>query len=133
MVDWGTQADLLHCNPKFWGRPRYDFIIANIPPQGQVFAKLILLFTSTTSTHVHPLTLVQALDQQPRSGIVKDVDRKLSIYRWHLRPQSRCEIITMHSIICGALLVPDTKYTGDHFVVDTVDADMFLRVKRMYS
>ena len=133
MVDWSVQADLLRCNPKFWGRPRYDFVMVNHPSRGQVFAKLVCLFTSTVGTCVYPLALVQALDRQLRSGTVKAIDKKLSIYRWHLRPRDRCEIITVRSIVRGALLVPDMKYSGDHFVINTVDADTFLRMQRMHS
>lgn len=126
MIDLSTQEDLLRCNPEFWGRPRYDFIIVNLPSQGQMFAKLVCLFTCTMGTHMHSLALVQSLDYRPHSGSVKDIDRKLSIYRWNLRPQNRCEIIPVHGIVCGALLIPDTRYSGDHFVVNTVDTDMFL-------
>ena len=132
-IDWGTQVDLLRCNPKFWGHPRYDFIIADLQPRGQVFAKLVCLFTYTIGKSVHPLALVQALDRQPRSGDVRNIDKKLSIYRWNLRPRNRCEIISIHNIVRGALLIPDSIYSGDHFVVDTIDADMFLRVKQMHS
>lgn len=133
MVDWGTKTDLLHCNPKFWNRPRYDFVIANLPSRGQVFVQLVFLFTCHVGTSIHPLALVQALDSRPRSRTVKDTDKKLSIYRWNLRARNRCEIIPIHSIVCGAVLIPDTRYAGDHFVVDTLDADMFLRIKLMYS
>ena len=134
MVDWSTKADLLRCNLVFWGRPRYDFVILDLgPPRGQVFAKFVSLFTCTVGTRVHPLALVQALDHRPRSGTVKDTDRKLTIYRWNLRHRSRCELVPLVSVVRGALLISDPRYSGDYFVVDTVDADMFLRVKRMHS
>ena len=87
----------------------------------------------TVGACVHPLALVQSLDHQPRSGPVPDVNEKLSLYRWNLRPRNHCEIIPVHSIVRGALLTPDTKYSGDHFVVNTVDTDMFLQVKHMHS
>ena len=133
MVDLSIQQDLLRCNPDFWGDPRYDCVIVNLPPRGQTFAKLVCLFTCTVSACVHPLALVQSLDHRPRSGPVRDVDEKLSLYRWNLQPRNRCEIIPVHSIVHRVLLTPDTKYSGDHFVVNTVDADMFLRVKHMHS
>jgi hypothetical protein len=133
MVDWSTQTDLLRCSPQFWGRPRYDFIITNHPTRGQVFARLVCLFTCTVGARVHPLALVQTMDRQPRSGPVRETDKKLSIYRWNLRARNRCELISVHTIVRGALLIPDAIYSGDHFVVDTIDADMFLRVKKMRS
>ena len=39
----------------------------------------------------------------------------------------------MNCIVRGAVLVADMKYAGDYFVIDTLDEDMFLRVKSMYS
>jgi hypothetical protein len=132
MIDWSTQVDLLRCNPKFRGEARYDFVIVDLPPRGKVFAKLVCLFTCAVGTCVHPLALVQALERQPRSGSVRDTDRKLSIFRWTIRARNRCEIVPVRNIIRGALLVSDTKYSGDYFIVDTVDADMFLRVKQMH-
>ena len=133
MVDLSIGQDLLRCNPDFWGRPRYDYVIVNLSPRGQTFAKLISLFMCTVGICVHPLALVQSLDHRPRSGPVWDIDKKLSLHRWNLRPQSRCEIIPVRSIVRGALLIPDANYSGDHFVVDTVDTDMFLRIKHMHS
>jgi hypothetical protein len=82
---------------------------------------------------VHPLALVQALDRHPRTGDVRNTDKKLSILRWNLRLRTRCEIVPVDSIVRGAVLIPDTKYAGDYFVVDTLDADMFLRARVMHS
>jgi len=126
MVDWGTKTDLLRCNPKFWNRPRYDFVIADLPSRGRVFARLVFLFTYQVGASVHPLALVQALDHHPRDGLVRATDKKLSIYRWNIRARDRCEIIPVGNIVRGAVLISDTKYAGDHFVVDTLDTDMFL-------
>ena len=39
----------------------------------------------------------------------------------------------MNCIVRGAVLVADTKYVGDYFVIDMLDEDMFLRVNSMYS
>ena len=133
MVDWTTGTDLLRCNPKFWNRPRYDFAIVDLPSRGQVFVQLVFLFTCQVGASVYPLALIQALERHPRHGAVRDTDKKLSIYRWNIRARSRCEIIPVRSIMRGAALIPDSKYAGDYFVVDTLDADMFLRVKAMYQ
>ena len=46
-------------------------------------------------------------------------------------PHGRCEVIPLDYIVRGAVLVGDTKYAGDYFVIDTLDADMFLRVKKL--
>jgi hypothetical protein len=95
--------------------------------------RLVFLFTYKVGTSVHPLALVQALDRHPCTGDVRNIDKKLSILRWNLRPQTRCEVVPIDTIVCGAVLIPDMKYAGDYFVVDTLDADMFLRVKVMRS
>ena len=133
MVDWATKTDLLRCNPEFWGHPRYDFVIADVAPRGQVFARLVFLFTCQVSANVHALALVQTLESNRHHGVVRDTDKKLSIYRWNIHARSRCEIIPVHSIVCGAVLISDTKYASDYFVVDTLNADMFLRVKAMHQ
>ena len=133
MVDWVTGTDLLRCNPKFWNRPRYDFAIVDFLSRGQVFVQLVFLFMCQVGASVYSLALVQALERHPRRGAIKDIDKKLSIYRWNIRARSRCEIIPLCSIVRGALLIPDNKYVGDYFVVDTLDANMFLRVKAMYQ
>ena len=59
------------------------------------------------------------------------IDRSLSIRRLHMRPRNQCEVIPLHSIIRGALLVADPKYKDDYFVIDTIDDDMYLRVMGM--
>ena len=71
------------------------------------------------------------LEQGSRDAETRRIDRSLSIYRWHMRPRSQCEVIPLHNITRGALLVSDPKYKGDYFVIDTVDDDMYLRVMDM--
>ena len=132
MVDWTTKTDFLRCNPKFWNHPRYDFAIANFPSQRQVFVHLVCLFTYQVGSSIHPLALVQALEKHPRQGAIRGNDKKLSIYRWKMHARSRCEIIPVDSLVRGAVLVSDKNYADDYFVIDTLDADMFLRVKALY-
>ncbi|KAG1795405.1 uncharacterized protein HD556DRAFT_1442247 [Suillus plorans] len=55
------------------------------------------------------------------------MDQELRLTRLRARPASLSEFITLHSIICGALLIPDFAHDGDYFLVDTVDTDMFLQ------
>ena len=133
MVDWTTKTDFLRCNPNFWGHPRYDFAITNSSSQGKVFVHLVFLFTYQVGSSIHPLALVQALEKHPRPGTTKGIDKKLSIHRWNIHARNRCEVIPMDHLIRGAVLVPDDKYAGDHLVIDTLDADMFLRVKALHQ
>ena len=55
----------------------------------------------------------------------------LSIRRWQIRARNRCEVIPLHCVVRGAVLVEDSKHKGDYFVIDALDADMFLRVPQM--
>ena len=50
-----------------------------------------------------------------------------------MRAWSWCEIIPVDSLICVAVLVSDTKFASDYFVIDTLDADMFLQVKTLHQ
>lgn len=129
MVDWHIKTDYLRCNPKFHGRPRYDFIIAHLP-QGRVFAQLVFVFVCRVNEQNYRLALIQPLDKMSRAS-TKTVDKGLSIYRWHIRARNRCEVIPLDHIVRGAVLVKDTKFSGDYFVIDTLDDDMYLRVKNL--
>ena len=55
-------------------------------------------------------------------------DKDLGLYRLQLKAK-RYEIISLNSVVRGALLVPDSENPGQYLVVDTVDSDMFLRMK----
>jgi hypothetical protein len=130
MVDWHIKTDYLRCSPEFSGRPRYDFIIAD-RPQGRIFAQLVFVFICQVNGRDYHLALVQPLEKHSRPA-TRRVDKNLSIYRWHIRARNRCEVIPLDHIVRGAVLVADTNYKGDFFVIDTLDEDMFLRVKNMY-
>jgi len=129
IVDWRTKTDYLRCSPKFSGRPRYDFVIAN-RPQGRIFAQLVFVFICQVNGHDYHLALIQPLEKVTRPN-TRSLDRGLSIFRWHIRARNRCEVIPLDCIVRGAVLVADTRYKGDYFIVDTLDEDMFLRVKVM--
>ncbi|KAG2156018.1 uncharacterized protein EDB93DRAFT_1239132 [Suillus bovinus] len=59
-----------------------------------------------------------------------DASPYLQLTHLHARPAASSEFITLHSIIRGALLVPDFDNNGDYFLVDYTDTDMFLRIQR---
>ena len=129
MVDWRIKTDYLRCNPMFNERPRYDFAIAD-RPQGRVFVRLVLVFMCRVDEREYYFALVQSLEKKIRQNM-RPVDRSLSISRWHIRPRNRCEVIPLDCIVRGAVLVADTKYVGDYFVIDMLDKDMYLRVNSM--
>jgi len=58
------------------------------------------------------------------------VDRDLHLRRFRSHPHISAEFIPLQSIICGALLVPDFSHSGDFFLVDHINGDMFIRAQR---
>ncbi|KAI6155058.1 hypothetical protein BKA82DRAFT_4326433 [Pisolithus tinctorius] len=105
-VDWCQYMDYLHCHPNFHGHPRYDCVLIKTQ-QKDIFGRLILLFQC--------------------------VDKHLNFWRVCKQPRMSSEIISVHSIICGALLYPDHTRPGKYLVVDMVDTDMFLHVQMMHK
>lgn len=100
----------------------------------QVFAKLIYIFTYTVGESQYPLALVQMLDQpldQCQTTSIR-IDRDLGFYRVWAKPRNSCEFIPIRSIVRGALLFDAFEGEGESLVVDTVDADMYLRVKQLF-
>ncbi|KAJ7798068.1 hypothetical protein B0H14DRAFT_2389063, partial [Mycena olivaceomarginata] len=98
----------LRCNPSFHNLAQYNAALVK-------------------TTQAHPFALVQALDVGIHQRYTKD--QLLSLYCVRQCEREKCEFISVHSIICGALLVPNFEIKGDHLVVDIVDADMYFRVK----
>ena len=100
------------------------------PLRGYAFAQLAFVFVCRVDGQDYRLALVQPLDKSSRSS-TKKVDKELTIYRWQIRARTRCEVIPVDFIVRGAVLVKDPKFNGDYFVIDTLDEDMFLRIKRL--
>lgn len=125
MVDWRVSTDRLRCNESFFGHERRDHVLIQSGHRN-FFACLLHLFQVTLGTQTHALAYVKSYSRPP--GSLRRKDKDLGLYRLRLNP-NRYEIVSLESVIRGALLVPDSDNAEDHFVVDTVDADMFLRMK----
>lgn len=78
----------------------------------------------------HPFALVQPLDA-PR-GPLKRKDKLLRFNRVCAKPRKSSEIVSAHSIIRGAVLVPDFDTAGEFLVFDVLDTDMSRRLKGLY-
>ena len=77
------------------------------------------------------IAYVQALDALIETrGQWKDID--LGLYRLRVRQISQCEFIPVEAIVRGALVIENPNERGEYFVVDTIDTDMFLRVRELY-
>ncbi|KAG1773661.1 hypothetical protein EV702DRAFT_1181089 [Suillus placidus] len=103
LVDWKQYTDYLRCNPRFFNAPRFDWVFIRTQ-NGVILGHLVFLF---------------------QCAIGND---------FRAQPRTKAEFFSVRSIICGALLVQDSGGNPlDYFVVDTMDTDMFLRVREMHQ
>ncbi|KAG1888189.1 hypothetical protein F4604DRAFT_1877352 [Suillus subluteus] len=110
-VDWKTATDYLRCNPSFYGCEKRDCALIRTHDKDgndqNIFVRLLFMFKYV-------------------------VDWDLCFTHLRARPAALSEFISIHSIIRGALLVPDYDSDTDFFVVDYMDTDMFLRSRRKF-
>ncbi|KAG1841300.1 hypothetical protein DFJ58DRAFT_718174 [Suillus subalutaceus] len=124
---WKLATDYLRCSSSFHDNECRDCALIRTQDKDghdkYIFVKLLFVFKLTVCNCTLDLALVLPMDASPH----------LRLTRLHARPAALSEFVTLHSIIRGALLVPDFGNHGDYFLVDYVDTDMFLRVKRNLS
>ncbi|OSD08233.1 hypothetical protein PYCCODRAFT_1357246 [Trametes coccinea BRFM310] len=125
LADWRMTTDMVRCNPIFFGHPRYDCVL--VQAATQFFARLIITFTCKVGDSLQPLALIQPFDRL--AGPPSRTDLDLGFLRVRERPRRRSEFISLHSLLRGALLVPDFGKDRDYLVHDLVDSDMFLRMR----
>lgn len=127
-VDWQQHTDYLRCNPQFFNAPRFDcvFIQTN---NNIILGRLVFLFECAVGNDLFPLALTHPFDAPTGPWLRKD--KQLNLFRVRAQPQTRVEFFSVRSIIRGALLVQDGN-SLDYLVVDTVDTDMFLRVREIH-
>ncbi|KAJ7727715.1 hypothetical protein B0H16DRAFT_1665589 [Mycena metata] len=126
LSDWTPTADYLRCNPKFQGHPRYDCVLVKTT-QKAIFAQLIYLFSCMVEGKSHPFTLILPFDAP--AGPTRRKDRLLRFRRVRAKARKVTEFISVHSIIRGAVLVPDFDKAGEFIVFDVLDGDISLRLK----
>lgn len=125
LVDWKPTTDRLRCNESFYGSERHDHVIVQ-SKDGHFFACLLHLFEVTVGEQSHALAYVKSYCRPP--GSIRRKDKDLGLYRLQLKAK-RYEIISLESLVRGALLAPDPDNPEEYLVVDTIDGDMFLRMK----
>ena len=128
MVDWRLRRDLLRCNSKFFGSPRYDCVMIKTEHQ-PFFARLIYMFRCKVGGTELSLALIHPYDVG--IGVRRRQDLDLELWRVRAKPRSSSEFIFVESVIRGAALASDPEAVGDYFVMDTIDTDMFLRMKAL--
>ncbi|KAG1863490.1 hypothetical protein C8R48DRAFT_748092 [Suillus tomentosus] len=131
IVDWRVHRDLLRCNPKFYGSPRYDCVMVKTADK-PFFARLVYMFTCSIGGTDFPLALIHPYDVNI-AGTRRRRDDDIGLWRVRAKPRSSSEIISVRSIIRGAALANDPETAGDYFVIHTVDTDIFLRVKALQA
>ncbi|KAL1672401.1 hypothetical protein EV122DRAFT_224743, partial [Schizophyllum commune] len=143
-VDWRLTRDYLRCNPDFYTRPRFDYVLLSreqvMKTRGQsagrdqgrnadpfVLAQLLYVFTCTIDGEDYPVALVQALDA-PRGHTTKK-EKDLGLIRRRARPRKESEFISLHSIVRGAVAIQDLdcQEQDEYFLYNYLDFDMFLR------
>ncbi|KAG2350216.1 hypothetical protein BDR05DRAFT_942722 [Suillus weaverae] len=130
-VDWKLTTDYLQCNLNFHGCKHRDCaLIHTLDKDGidkNIFVWILFMFKFMVSNHTFELALVLPMDAP--TGSRRSVDRDLGLTRLQARSLASSEFISLQSIICGALLVPDDDHDGDFFLVDLINMDMFLHAK----
>ncbi|KAF8263167.1 hypothetical protein EI94DRAFT_1598647 [Lactarius quietus] len=124
LEDWTEGRDIMRCNASFHGEPRFDCVIIHDDAPGLSVARLRDLL---------------------RCSLPSGEEIDLALVRWfsrsHWKPKtvwSGCRVlnedvesslVTMDYVLRGALLCPVSQHKNEkaHYIIDTVDADMFLR------
>ncbi|KAH0826712.1 hypothetical protein J3R83DRAFT_5109 [Lanmaoa asiatica] len=127
-VDWKLSTDHLHCNPSFFGRPRYDSVLFQDTETETAFARLLFIFTCNIPNVAQTLAFAFVHPYTAKTGATRSIDRDLKLKRVKLVPHLQCTFIPLCSIIHGAILVPDNDHQYEYFVVDHLDGDMYLRM-----
>lgn len=77
------------------------------------------------------MALVQPMDKGV-GGRPRIVDQDLGLHRLKMAYRSQSRFIPLRSIVRGALLCQDSQHADEFVVVDTVDTDMFLRIRNLF-
>ncbi len=127
LADWRPITNILWCSPDFNHCPRYDFVLAQTGDR-PLFAQLVMIFKCNVHGKMFPCMLVWPFDQ-PVGGLSEQKDQDLGLYHVKTRPNGTPCLISIYSVLWGALLIEDAAAPKEYLVVDTVDLDMFLRMQ----
>ncbi|KAJ7318563.1 hypothetical protein DFH08DRAFT_714586, partial [Mycena albidolilacea] len=124
LEDWRGARDILRCNRSFHGDERYDAVLVNMTDPGLHFARLrSLLRCEIPSGRRIDVALVHMFK----------TSRWKPKTRWagcQIRDEAKeSSFLWMEHVVRGAFLAPVSGAPNEptHILVDTVDADMFLR------
>ncbi|KAF8145632.1 hypothetical protein K438DRAFT_2097334 [Mycena galopus ATCC 62051] len=126
---WTSATDYLKCNAKFNGRPRYDCVMVKTENK-PFFARLVYLFSCTVEKQSHHFALILPMDAP--TGRPSRIDKALRFLRVKSKPEKQSEFISVHSIIRGVVLVPDSDKPDEFVVFDVLDPDTSRRLNSLY-
>ncbi|KAK0432086.1 hypothetical protein EV421DRAFT_1719858, partial [Armillaria borealis] len=129
LADWRPTTNILRCSPSFNHCPHYDFVLAQTAAR-PLFAQVVMIFECNVCGKMFPLILVRPFDQ-PAGGRSEQKDQDLELYRVKTKPNSPPCLISIYSVLRGALLIEDTVAPKEYLVVDMVDSYMFLRMQSL--
>ncbi|KAI6022327.1 hypothetical protein PISMIDRAFT_114155, partial [Pisolithus microcarpus 441] len=128
LADWKVTTDHLRCSPSFYGQPWYDCALIQLTESETVFVHLISIFTcnipdigSISLAFVQPLTA--------KIGGICQIDVNFCLIRVKAVPRSNPIFIPIQSIIRGVVVVPDPSHSSKFWVINHIDADMFLHME----
>lgn len=118
----------MRCNPRFHNYARFDSVLVNREGPGLAFARLCALLRCTLESK---RTFDVALVHEFRLSKWKDLKTRWAGCQVH-EQLKEYSLILMDYVTRGALLTPVTGTKGEklHFLVDTIDSDMFLRADK---
>ncbi|KAG2124918.1 hypothetical protein BD769DRAFT_1628673 [Suillus cothurnatus] len=128
LVDWQQYTDYLWCNPQFFGAPCFDCVFIQTQ-QSIIIGRLVFVFECAVGNDLFPIALIHPFDAPTGLRLLKD--KQLNIFRVRAKPRVRTEFFSVRLIICRALLVQDDN-SLDYLVINTIDTDIFLRVRDMH-
>ena len=130
MEDWTECHDILRCNPDFHQRKRYDCVIINNDSPGTTVACLLsLLRYRLLSGKVIDIALIHTF-----TGTNLKWKPNMIWDNCQICLEAReSSFVLMEYVVRGVLLCPvfNLSDTRLHYIIDTVDGDMYLRVNSL--
>ena len=101
-------------------------------PPRYIFSQLLFLFEIEVAGRRSQQALILPLDERLRyDRRLQESDRALRLTRVRARPREGSVVVTVESILRGALVVQDLEATqkDEYLVIEAVDEDLWWRMK----
>jgi hypothetical protein len=133
VIEWEHKSNILQCHPDLHHHEHYDYVLIKVDDNSFIFALLLYLFSINYSKTTHVLALILPMDVPPLlAGCA--CDATLQFTRVLACPYAKSAVVSVDTIVQGVLLVkeygvPFEIRASSHIVIDTIDADMWWRMK----